>query len=174
VPVTAGVSREALGINAANLASDHAISATAATKVVLDHPIILPPGTYVFTFFIIAQSATATVSPMFGVNFTGTASVQKMTLQYPGTGTTAITGTADDVGATSGQIQESVTVTAFATTAPNMGATGGVATINANILYQIDGVIVVTAQGELELWHGSETATSTTVKAGTALACLKC
>lgn len=149
------------------LAADHAISATAATEVTGLGPITLEAGTYKFEFLVLAQSATATVSPMLGVNFTGTAAVRAFKLRYASTGTAAITGVADDVGAASGQIEESMAQTAFSTTAPNLGATGGVATINASILYAIEGIIVVTVSGDLELWHGSETATSTTVKAGT-------
>jgi hypothetical protein len=158
---------EAKGMNRCwALAADHAISAIAATEVTGLGPITLEPGTYKFEFYILAQSATATVSPMFGVNFTGTAAVRSFRLRYPSTGTAAISGVADDAGANSGQIEESMALTTFQTTAPTLGATGGVATINTNILYIIEGVLVVTVQGDLELWHGSETATSTTVKAG--------
>ena len=152
----------------AKLAADHAISSTTATEVTCGATGVVA-GTYIFQYYIIARSATGTVSPMFGINFTGTAAVRKMWLTYSSTGTAAITGVADDVGATSGQIQESVTVTAFTTAAPNMGATGGVATTAADILYVIEGIMIVTASGDLELWHGSETATSTTVMAGTSL-----
>lgn len=146
--------------------SQHSISSTTATEVT-DLQFTLEAGTYIFQYNIIARSATATVSPMFGVNFTGTAAVRKMKIRAAGTGTTAITGVADDVGATSGQIEESVTVTAFSTTAPNMGFTGGVATTAADILYIIEGILIVTAGGDLELWHGSETATATSVEVGT-------
>jgi hypothetical protein len=151
------------------LAADHAISATAATEVTGLGPCTLPAGTYQFTFYIIAQSATTSVGIMFGVNFTGTAAVRVMKMRASTTGTTAISGVIDDSGATSGQTEESVATNAFSTTAPNMGLTGGVATANANVLVIIEGLLVVTASGDLELWHGSETATSTTVKAGTSL-----
>lgn len=161
--------RDLLGIYKAAAASDHAISSTTATEVTDLQIAGLAAGTYVFQFNIIAQSATSTVSPMFGVNFTGTASPIVLRLRYPGTGTTAISGVADNDGATSGQIEESVAKLAFTTTAPNLGATGGVAATGQNILYIIEGVMVVTASGDLELWHGSETATSTTLKAGSSV-----
>jgi len=150
------------------LTANHAISSVTATKVT-SIDTTLAAGTYVFTYYLIDQSSTLGVSPMFGVNFTGTATTQKMTLRYPGTGTTAISGTADDVGATSGQINESVTVTAFSTTTPNMGHTGGNVTLNANVFEQIDGIIVVTASGDLQLYHGSETANATTLMAKSSL-----
>lgn len=156
----------------ASLAADHAISSTTATEVACGAT-ALPAGTYVFTYYIIAQSATTTVAPQFGINFTGTAAVRKFTLRYPSTGTAANTGVADDVGAAlTGQIHESNPQTAFSTTAPNLTHTG-VATVNVDILYTIEGIMIVTAVGDLELWHGSETASSTTVKAGTSLVLTK-
>lgn len=182
IPVNdAGVSKkvtvqqmmDTIGCYKAALAADHAISATAATEVALG-AVGLVAGTYAYQYSILAQSATTTVSPMFGINFTGTAATRAIKLRYSGTGTAAITGVADDVGANTGQIEESQTTLTFSTTAPNLGATGGVATINANILYIIEGVLVVTAPGDLELWHGSETATSTTVKAGSCLVVFRC
>jgi len=145
------------------LSSDHAISSVTATEVTGLQFTGLVAGTYIFEYFVLAQSATSTVSPMLGINFTGTATA-RFRMRYPGTGTTAISGVADDVGATSGQIEESVAQTTFSTTTPNLGATGGVATTGTNILYIIEGVLIVTATGDLEVWHGSETATSTTVK----------
>lgn len=151
------------------LASDHAISSTTATEVTGLGPVTLEAGTYMFQYYLLVQSATTTVSPMYGINFTGTATVKAFRMRYPGTGTTAITGVADDVGATSGQIEESQEHNAYSTTAPNMGHTGGVATINTSILVMIEGLIVVTASGDLELWHGSETATSTTIMTGSAV-----
>src|SRR6476661_3548076 len=151
------------------LGSDHAISATAATEVTGLGPATLEAGTYIFNFYIIAQSATTSVGIMLGINFTGTAAVRAFKTRAATTGTTAISGVVDDTGATSGQTEESVASNTYSTTAPNMGFTGGVATANANVLLVVEGVLVVTASGDLELWHGSETATSTTVKAGSAL-----
>jgi hypothetical protein len=50
-----------------------------------------------------------------------------------------------------------------------LGHVGGVATINSNVLEIIEGLLVVTVAGDLALWHGSETATSTTVMAHSSL-----
>jgi hypothetical protein len=150
---------------AVSLAADHTLSSVTGSAVSMPFNNVLP-GTYIFQYYLLVQSATTTVSPMLGINFTGTAAVKAFRLRYPGTGTTAITGVADDVGANTGQIEESMEQNAFSTTTPNMGFTGGVATINTNILVMIEGLIIVTATGNLELWHGSETATATSVKAG--------
>ncbi|MFZ1676064.1 MAG: hypothetical protein WAT91_02260, partial [Saprospiraceae bacterium] len=152
----------------ATLSGDHTISSTTATQVSCGASGI-SAGTYVFQYYILAQSATAGVSPMFGINFTGTSTVKAFKLRYPDTGTAATNGVADDDGSTAGQIEGSDAESAFTTTAPNMGATGGVATTGTNILYIIEGLLVATTSGDLQLFHGSETASSTTVKAGTSL-----
>lgn len=49
------------------------------------------------------------------------------------------------------------------------GTTLSVDTINVDMLMIIEGTFVCTVTGDLELWHGSETAASTTVKAGSSL-----
>jgi len=151
-----------------SLGTDHTSGSTLASPVSCSATGV-PTGTYVFQYYILAQSGTAGTSPMFGINFTGTASVKAFRLRYPDTGTTATSGTADDDGSLTGQIEGSDEETAFTTTNPNMGATGGVATTGANILYIIEGILVVTASGNLELYHGSETNNNTIVKAGTSL-----
>lgn len=153
------------------LASDHAISATTATEVTGIELVNVQPGTYTFKYSLIVQSATTTVSPMYGVNFTGTAATRKMNLRWQDVydGSTGTQGTADDVGTTAGALVGGTTVTAFSTTAPNMGHTSGVATAAANILVFIEGIMIVTAAGNLELWHSSETATSTTIMAGSSV-----
>lgn len=159
-----------LGIHKAQLGSDHAISATAATEVALGAT-ALPAGTYAFTYYLLCQSATTTVSPMFGINFTGTAAVKAFWMDYADASATllAMTGIADDVGTTALGFAARQAQNAYSTTAPNMGFVAGVAVINSTFLVIIKGVIVVTAVGDLELWHGSETATSTTVKAGSSV-----
>lgn len=153
------------------LAADHAISATTATEVTGLGPCTLVPGTYVFDFEIIEQSATATVSPLYGVNFTGTAAVKTIWFDYADASADllAATNTADDEGTTALGFAMRQATRAYSTTAPNLGHAGGVATINVDIMVRVHGIVIVTASGDLELWHGSETATSTTVKAGSAL-----
>lgn len=155
------------------LASDHAISSTTATEVTGLGPMVLEPGTYMYKFDLIVQSATTTVGIGLGVNFTGTAATRTIMLSYPGSGTTGITGVVDDVGAGTGQIVEHNVQTAYSTTAPNMVNTAGWVTAAANCRMVVEGIIVVTAVGDLELWHSSETATSTTVKAGSSLRVLR-
>ena len=151
------------------LASTHAISSATATEVTGLGPMTLEAGTYEYRFQLIVQSATTSVGIGLGVNFTGTAAVRTILMMYPSTGTAAITGVFDDVGAGTGQTMEHNVQTAFSTTAPNMINTAGFVTQNSNVPVTIEGILVVTVSGDLELWHSSETATSTTVKAGSAL-----
>ena len=147
------------------LSSDHAISSTTATEVAGIQFSSVQPGTYVATYYLRCQSATATVGIGLGVNFTGTAAGPEISLRHITTGTTAATGVADDVSNTlTGQLVEGRAATAYSTTAPNMLCTG-FATTNSDVLIIIEAAIVVTAAGDLELWHSSETATSTTVSA---------
>lgn len=151
----------------------HTISATTATEIT-DLQVTLPAaGTYVADYYLMAQSATATVGLAFASNFTGTTTSKACFLVYPTTGTTAGTGTADDAGATS-QLAEAWGTNTNATGTPNMGPyTGGVATTGANILHMIKCVFVVSTSGDMELWHASETATSTTVSAGSSVVVMR-
>lgn len=151
------------------LGTTHTIASTTATEVTGLGPATLEPGTYEYRFQLIVQSATTTVGIGLGVNFTGTAAVRTISSSYPSTGTAANTGVMDDVGAGTGQLVEHNVQTAFSTTAPNMVNTAGFATANANVPVTIEGILVVTVAGDLELWHSSETATNTSVMAGSSL-----
>jgi hypothetical protein len=150
------------------LGTTHTISSATATEMTGLGPCTLVAGTYMFQAFLIAASSAVGTAVKIGLNFTGTAAVRAFELRYPSTGTTANTGIVDDVGATTGQIHESNPQTAFSTTAANMGG-AGVATANANSLMVVEGVLVVTASGDLELWHGSSGAVATSVIAGSSL-----
>lgn len=152
-----------------SLGSTHTISSTTATEVTGLGAATLEAGTYEFRFQLIVQSATTTVGIGLGINFTGTAAVRTILMTYPSTGTTAISGVMDDVGAGTGQTMEHNVQTGFTTTAPNMINTAGFATQNANVPVIIEGILVVTVSGDLELWHSSETATATSVMAGSSL-----
>lgn len=58
---------------------------------------------------------------------------------------------------------------AESTTSPNMGTTIGTSVTATDILCFIEGIIIVTVAGDLELWHSSETATATSVEIGSSL-----
>jgi len=126
-------------------------------------------GTYIFEWSIVYESAATTTGISLGINYTGTETVLLGWMEYPGTGTAATTGAASMVatGAT-GQIHESFGFRAASTTVPNMGATVSVDAASTNpMMCKVVGVLVCTDAGDLELWHASEVAASSTVRAGT-------
>jgi hypothetical protein len=82
--------------------------------------------------------------------------------------TTAADGVIDqDVSTVTGGLINVNAARAKSTTA--LTAFVSLDTVNADVLYKISGLMVVTVAGNLELWHGSENAVSTTVKAGSSL-----
>lgn len=154
------------------LTSQHSISSTTGTKVTgLD--ITLEPGTYVYQYNLLIQQATSTSdAPQFGINFsTGTATVKAHGLRFYDA-TAAITAEShimDNIGVKSMGYISGMASNAYTTTAPDMGTTVGVAATGANILCFIEGIIVVTVQGNLELWRASEGANASTTEVGSSL-----
>ncbi len=157
------------------LTSQHSIASTTGTEVTgLQQT--LEAGTYVFRYHLIIRQATATTdAPQFGVNFTGTASKQNFVLSWPDASTalTASTGIMDNVGIKTAGFMDAMAHNAFSTTAPNLGTTVGVAATAADHLCWIDGLIVVTASGDLELWRAAEGANASTTEVGSSLVVIR-
>jgi hypothetical protein len=152
------------------LAANHTLSSTTATEVTGLELTNIQPGTYVAQYFLKAQSATTTVGIGTGINFTGTAAAPLITRREITTGVSAATGVLDgttNVG--TGTLVEGRSTGAYSTTAPNMINTGGVATAGENNLIVIEVLFTVTSAGNLELWHSSETATSTSIMSGSSV-----
>lgn len=146
------------------LSSGHTLASTTGTEVTGLQFTSVQPGTYIFTYYLLCQSSSATVGIGTGINFTGTATVTIVRREAT-TGTTVATGVIDDVSnVLTGAYYEARTAVAFSTAAPNMLNTGFITT-GADCLVIIEGILVVTAEGDLEVWHSSETATNTTVSA---------
>ena len=53
------------------------------------------------------------------------------------------------------------------------GTTLSVDTINADMMMVIEGLMIVTVAGDLQLYHGSENAVATTIKTGSSLVLTK-
>lgn len=156
-----------LGMQKAVLGSQHSISSATATEVAGLQVTLPGAGTYAFKYVLICQSSATGTGLKFGVNYTGTTTKVVAVARYPSTGTTASTGIADDVAAVlTGSLLEAMAARSLSTTAPNLGPFTGVATANADLLVVVEGVIVVTDGGDLELWHGSEGAVATSVEVG--------
>lgn len=160
------------------LTSQHSISSATATKVTgLD--MTLEAGTYTFNYSIIEQSATVTVAPLYGLNFSGTATTAKWWFVYADLSSTllaAIGTVAHDTSTATLGFQMAKAEDDFATTTPNMGpsaTTNAVQTTNTDLLVQITGLIEVTVSGDLQLYHGSETATATSVEVGSSLVVIR-
>ena len=144
-------------------------NATTTATVIPEFTVPLAVGTWVFDALLMVRSDTVTTGIGIAVNFTGTAAVRKMwSLINDAGGLSTGLGNADDVGANPGNMFSGCTVTAFATTAANL-VTAGVATINVDILLLVQGILVVTATGNFEMYHGSEAATTTRVEIGSSL-----
>lgn len=151
-----------------SLAANATANATTTGVEITGLQTALTSGRYVFQYFIIGRSSITTTGLKFGINYTGTTTSFRASMRITGTGTAAVTGIADDAN-TAAQIVEGFATRTLSTTAPNMGPYVGVATINQDILHVIEGIIIVSTSGDLELWHGSETAASTQVMAGSSL-----
>ena len=108
-----------------------------------------------------------TTGVRFSVNFTGTQTAFVANLKFAA-GTTASADAPDqDFVAAGAQI-----ISSFNARAPSnagWGTTLSVDTINANMYDELDGIIVVTVAGNLQLFHGSGVAAASTIKAGSAL-----
>lgn len=156
------------------LNSQHSISSTTGTEIT-DLSQTLEAGTYNFQYTLIVRSATTTVGPMVGVNFTGTAAVKTM-IAFWGDASGSLlaeTHNMDDQGVLGTGFISGMANKAYSTTAPNMGTTVGVATAASDTPMVIVGVLIVTASGDLELWHSSETATATSVEIGSSLVVIR-
>lgn len=158
------------------LTGQHSIASTTGTKVTgLD--MTLEAGTYTFQYNLLIRQATSTSNaPQFGINFsTGTAAVHGFGLRWwdASTAITAETHIMDNVGIKTAGFVSGMTHNAYSTTAPNMGTTVGVAATAADIFCIIEGLIVVTVQGDLELWRASEGANASTTEVGSSLVVIR-
>jgi hypothetical protein len=155
------------------LSTQHQLASTTGTEVT-DLSQTLENGTYTFTYALIVRSATTTVGPMLGVNFTGTGA-PRMHFRFADASTalTAEVHSMDDQGNKAFGFISGMASNTETTTAPDMGTTVGVASTATDILCFIEGIIIVTGSGDLELWHSSETATNTSVEVGSSLVVIR-
>lgn len=158
------------------LGSQHSISSATGTKVTgLD--MTLEAGTYVYKYHLLIQQATSTSDgPQFGINFsTGTAVVKAHALRWwdATTAITAETHIMDNIGIKTAGFVSGMASNAYTTTSPDMGTTVGVAATGANIMAIIEGIIVVTVQGNLELWRSSEGANASTTEIGSSVSIIR-
>lgn len=160
--------RKALGETVILLGSNATANSTTTATEVTGLQATLAAGTYKFEYNVIYQSGATTTGVKMSVNFTGTQTTFVATQRYTGTGAAASTGAASMAGAgATGHVYE-----AFGRRSPSnagWGVTVSVDAANSNMLMVLEGIIVVTVSGDLELWHGSEVAASSQVMAGSSL-----
>jgi hypothetical protein len=161
--------RDYCGCRYVNLTADAtANSTTTAARITNMDATSVGAGNYAFTYFIRYVTSITTTGVKFSVNHTGTLTFYVANMRYASTGGAAATAAATQAGNTAtGNIHESFSARAKSTAA-GMGPTVSADT-TGDMLVIIEGSFLVTATGTLELYHASETAASTTVKAGTGL-----
>lgn len=143
-------------------------NSTATGVEILDAKLVgVGPGIYIAEYFIVYQCGATTTGAKFGVNHDGTVTSFTATLQLATTGTAAVSAVHDQVTTTTPTVMGSLAVRAMSTTGPNLGPWTDIDTADADMQVYIYCNIVVTAVGELELWHASETTAASTVKKGT-------
>lgn len=157
------------------LAADQASSSTTAAKVTGLDLGPLPAGTYQFQHYIRYQAAALTTGVKFDLNFSGTVTSflwQQRWVDSSNVATATATAAPDqDAIATTGHAMLAYASRAKGTA--GRGVTASVDTINADMFMILEGMMIVTVAGNLELYHGSEVAAASTVKAGTSAAVLK-
>lgn len=155
-------------LTVAKLSVDVSNSTVTAAKITgLD--LTLGVGTYVFQYFIDYQAALVTTGVKFSVNHTGTVTLFVTNMRYASTGGAAATGAPTQAGnVITGNIHESFSARAKSNAA-GMGPTASVDAANSDMLMIIEGLMIVTVSGNIELWHASEVAAASTVKAGSSL-----
>lgn len=119
-------------------------------------------GVWNFKYVVRYQSSVTTTGVSFSVNHTGTTGAFLSDWKFVSTGTSAATGIADQVQA----VNAGTTVEGKSERVKNTisSFSAGVDTINVDMLAILEGMIVVTVSGSLELKHATEIgATSTQV-----------
>ena len=157
-------------LTVAALGADVSNSTTTAAKITgLD--VAVGVGTWKFEYSIIHQAAATTTGIAFSVNHTGTLTRFVAVSNYVDTGTTNLNN-AQRQAATTPTYIGGVGARVKSATA-NMGPTTSVDTANADMLTTLEGVLVVTVSGNIELYFASEVAAQTTVKQNSILVMTK-
>lgn len=153
------------------LGSNQSNSTTTPTEVT-GLTVALQPGTYTATYHILYQAAATTTGVRFSVNFSGTVTAFVAFQRWVDNSATAATAAADqDAVLTTGSVMGAMAARAKSTA--GWGTTISVDTANADMLMIIEVLFVVTVAGSLQLYHGSEVAAASTVKAGSVVAIKK-
>lgn len=158
-------------VRVAKLGSDQSNSTTTLTELT-GMSLTTGTGTFFFRYMVLYQAAATTTGVRFSVNHTGTVSFFVANWHVVDNTATASTAAADqDAVASTAQVYSAYAARAKATT--GWGTTISVDTANSDMLAVVEGLCGVTADGDIELWHGSEVAAASTVKAGSSLVLIR-
>jgi len=149
------------------LGADQSNSTTSLTEVA-GLSVATGLGSYEFIYTILHKAGVTTTGVRFSVNHTGTVTSFVANVRNVTALATAADANPDQdvVTATMGVMQA---FAARAKSTAGWGTTLGQDTADADMLTIIEGLLVCTVDGDIELWHGSETTAISTVKAGTGL-----
>lgn len=148
------------------LSADHTLASATGTEVTGLEFVDLRPGAYLAEYFLRCSSSATATGIGLGINFTGTAAAPAILRSEATTGAAAATGVLDgETNILTGTLFEARHTNAYSTATPNTMNTG-VAVANEVSMITVTALITVTAAGNLELWHSSETAANTSVLTG--------
>lgn len=159
-------------LRVSSLGVDAAANSTTTLAAISGLDLTLEVGTWQYQYMIRYQSAAATTGVKFAVDHQGTVSMHQYNGRYVSLGATAASAAASQAAAATatGNLMEGFSARADNTT---IGPTVSVDTLNADMLFVIEGQLIVTAAGALRLTHASEVAAASTVKAGSSLVAIK-
>lgn len=149
------------------LASDQSNSTTTPTNVTgLETPCGV--GIWIFEYYLVYRAAATTTGVKFSVNHDGTVTSFNYWWRWVDVSATASTAVPSQAAVSAaGQVMG-----AFSARAKTTGGTGVLLSVDAadsDMLAIVEGVAVVSVAGNIELWHGSEVAAASTVRAGSGL-----
>jgi hypothetical protein len=159
-------------VSVASLASDATANATTTAAKITGLDLVVGPGIYQFQYFIRYVSSVTTTGVKFSVNHTGTLTAFLCNMRYVDAAATASTGAhSQAANASTAHVMGAYSARAKSNTA-SMGPTLS-ADSTGDMFMILEGILVVSVSGNIELYHASETAASTTVKAGSSLMLVK-
>jgi hypothetical protein len=130
--------------------------------------VALGTGTYHYKYYVRHQAAALTTGIRLSVNYTGSTTSHVWQWGFVDTAATAATAVPDqDVVTATGSVMSWFASRASSTT--SRGTSLSVDTTSADCLAIVEGLIVTSGAGDLQLWHASEVAFTSSIMPGTSV-----